>query len=164
MSDVSTQELVIFEMAGHDFAMDLSIVEEVLPASPVTPIPKSPSFLLGIAGVRGKVVSVINGAARYGIAPTLCSHFMLCKVRDSLTAVAVDRPLMAGALIVRKLDVAEREKLLKEIGVHEKFLQDAYELIEETKEKKLIPTGRKFFSVNADLFVSNEMASQVGEA
>jgi len=164
MSNVLDQNFLVFEIAGKEFAMNLSIVDEVLPAAAITQVPNSPPFLMGLAGVRGKVMGVINGAARYGLSPSLCSHFIICKVRENITAIAVDRPVLAGQMKVRKVDELEKNDLQKNIQVDPKFLREAYELIQETEDKNLISTGRKFFEIDANLFVSDEMASKVGEA
>ena len=92
------REFLIFEIAGAFFSMPLEAVEEVVPSSSVTRVPNSPPFLLGLAAIRGKIMGVIDAARRYGIGPSLNSHFMVCKVRGNLTAVAIDRPEAPGEL------------------------------------------------------------------
>lgn len=162
---MTQQELLVFELGGEEFAVELQLVEEVVPANKITPIPNSPDFLLGLSAVRGKIMGVIDAGRRYGIAPTLNSHFMVCKVRGNLTAITIDRPLLAGNLPVRKLNSNELDTLLKRTGFNKKFSKGAYELLEikdETKDP--VPTGRFFLEIEADLFVSAEMASRVGEA
>lgn len=159
------QELLVFELGGEEFAVKLELVEEVVPANKITPIPNSPDFLLGLSAVRGKIMGVIDAGRRYGIAPTLNSHFMVCKVRGNLTAITIDRPLLAGNLPLRKMSSVEIEVLLKRVGFNKKFIKGAYELLEiEEKQKEPKATGRFFLEIDADLFVSAEMASRVGEA
>lgn len=158
-------EVLIFEVAGSVFSVPLEHVEEVVPASTVTEIPNSPPFLLGLASVRGKVVGVIDAARRYGIGPGLNSHFMVCRVRGNLTAVAIDRPVVAGLVPVRVLEMKEYTELKTKCRVDEKFLKGGFELL-EVKEEGAAPesTGIRFTEVETDLFVSVEMASRVGEA
>lgn len=159
------QEILVFELAGREFGVPLSVVEEVVPASQVTQIPNSPPFLLGLAAVRGKVMGVIDAAKRYNIGPTLSAHFMVCRVRGNLTAITIDRPLIAGEVPLRPLTNDEIVALYKKSGVDKKFLKAAYELFEPGADGEAAkPTGRRFFEVDADLFVSAEMASKTGEA
>ena len=47
--------------------------------------------------------------------------------------------------------------------VDEKFILQGYEIMEKL-EGKWKSSGRRFFEVNVDLFVSDEMAGRVGEA
>lgn len=156
-------ELLIFEVAGSKFSVPLDHVEEVVPMSTVTGIPNSPPFLLGLTAVRGKVMAVIDAARRYGIGPALNSHLMVCLVRGNMTAIAIDRPVVAGAVPVRALAGPELAEMKKKSRVHEKFLLGGFELMEQS-EGALKATGLRFLSVDPDLFVSTEMASKVGEA
>ncbi len=159
------KELLIFEVAGSFFSVPLDYVEEVVPATAVTEIPNSPSFLLGLAAIRGKVVSVIDAARRYGIGPALNSHFLICYVRGNLTAVAIGRPIVAGALPVRKMEGVAAQKLQEQSRLDEKFIKSAYELLEKKDEKsEFMPAGLHFLEVDIDFFVSAEMASMVAEA
>lgn len=157
-------ELLIFEVAGSRFSVPLDVVEEVVPSGAVTEIPNSPPFLLGLAAVRGKVMGVIDASRRYGIGPALNSHFMVCRVRGNLTAIAIDRPIVAGAVAVRVLDLPDYSSLKKKFGISEKFVKGGFELLEAKEEGgEALPTGIKFVEVDSDLFVSAEMASKVGE-
>jgi len=162
---MSSRELLIFEVSGKNFSVPLSVVEEVVPSSMITQIPNSPPFLLGLAAVRGKVMGVIDCARRFNLLLSLKSYFMVCHVRGNLTAVTIDRPLMAGMVPLRELDGIELEALRSSSGVDAKFLQGGYELLEVFDESgQTRSTGTQFLAVHPDLFVSAEMASRVGEA
>lgn len=158
------KELLLFEVAGSYFSIPLEVVEEVVPSGAVTKVPNSPPFFLGLTAVRGKIMGVIDAAKRYGIGPGLNSHFMVCRVRGNLTAVAIDRPLVAGAVPIRPLEEQETQALRAKARVDAKFLKSAYELLEVLEEGgQLKPTGTNFSEIDPDLFVSAEMASRVGE-
>lgn len=162
---MTSQELLLFEVSGHNFSVPLSLVEEVVPASAITRIPNSPHFLLGLAGVRGKVMGVIDSARRYGLPVSLKSFFMVCHVRGNLTAVTIDRPVIAGLVPLRPLEAAELEEQKKKAGLDRKFVKAGFELLEIMDESgQTRATGIKFLQVDPDLFVSAEMASRVGEA
>lgn len=159
------QEMLVFEVAGREFGVPLGIVEEVVPASQVTPIPNSPPFLLGLAAVRGRVMGVIDAAKRYNIGPSLGAHFLVCQVRGNLTAILIDRPVIAGEVPLRPLANQEIVTLYKKAGVDKKFLRAAFEVMEAGEEgEPEKATGHHFFEIDADLFVSAEMASKTGEA
>lgn len=161
---MKTKEFLIFEVAGREFGLPLSLVEEVVPATQITPIPNSPPFLLGLAAIRGKIMGVIDASKRYGIGPSLNTYFMVCKVRGNLTAISVDRAVFAGLAPLRPLSDEEKVALYRKTKVDAKFLRLAYELM-EAKEESASPvsTGHNFFEIDPDLFVSAEMASRVGE-
>jgi chemotaxis signal transduction protein len=157
-------ELLVFEVAGSKFSLPLDLVKEVVPCNSITAVPDSPPFLLGLSAIRGKVLAVIDAAKRYGIGPSLSSHFMICKVRGNLTAITIDRPVIAGAIQVKELGEAELESLIIKSRVPKKFVQGAFELLENPADGVPAAATRiRFLGVNADLFVSAEMASKIGE-
>jgi chemotaxis signal transduction protein len=162
---MSNQELLIFEVGGQNFSVPLAVVEEVVPSSQITRIPNSPPFLLGLAAVRGKVMVVIDCALRYNLSLSLKSYFLVCHVRGNVTAITIDRPVVAGMVHLRELDEIELELLRSKGGVDAKFVKGGFELLELVDEQgQTRSTGTNFLCVDPDLFVSAEMASRVGEA
>ena len=110
-------------------------------------------------------MGVIDAALRYGIGPALNSHFLVCRVRGNLTAITIDLPIVAGDVPVRPLTPAEYAEYRRACRVDEKFLTSGYELLELVEgAATATPTGVVFAEVAADLFVSAEMASRIGEA
>ena len=162
---MNTQDILVFELSGAEFAVPLALVEEVIPASPITPIPNSPNFLLGLAAVRGRAMGVIDAARRYGLGPAFNTFFMVCQVRGNSTAVAIDRPVVAGSVPIRELSAEQTALLIARTKIDQKFVSGGFELFEAGADGgEAISTGVQFLSVHADLFVSNEMASRIGES
>lgn len=160
---MNSREVLVFEVGNFDFVLPLSLVEEVLPVSTITKIPNSPPFFLGLSAVRGRIMGVIDASIRYGIGPTLNSYLMICKVRGNLTAITIDRPLLAGELPLRLLSEQELMGEWIKTKIDKKFLKAGYELLEQMEDGSTVPTGKFLFEIDPDLFVSEEMAIKVGE-
>lgn len=84
---------LILDAAGTEFAIDLAQVEECVPASSICPLKGLPDYILGIAFVRGKVLTVIDPAIRFNLGMGLRKYFLVCKVRERLMAIAIDQPI-----------------------------------------------------------------------
>lgn len=165
MSDPKSQELLVFEVSGFNFSVPLAVVDEVVPSNVITRTPASPPFLLGLSAVRGKVMGVIDAARRWGLPPSLRAYFLVCQVRGNITAVTIDRPVLAGALVTRDLDQFDLELLRSRSKLDTKFIKGAFEVLEAVDESGATrATGIQCLAVDPDLFVSAEMASKVGEA
>jgi len=54
------QFVVEFILAPEKYAIDGSLVSEVLPLNNLTIIPGVPSFITGIMNIRGKITSIVN--------------------------------------------------------------------------------------------------------
>lgn len=67
------QEFFCFELGGLRLGVPSENVREVLRAGPLTPLPRAPSYILGVTGHRGEVLPVLDllrflgkGEARIG--------------------------------------------------------------------------------------------------
>ena len=61
------EKLLIFDLAGEKYAVPIHDIAQIIETPLTTPSPNAPPFLFGILSLRGKIVSVIDVAARLGI-------------------------------------------------------------------------------------------------
>lgn len=61
------EKLLIFDLAGEKYAVPIHDIAQIIETPLTTPIPNAPPYLYGILSLRGKIVSVIDVAARLGI-------------------------------------------------------------------------------------------------
>jgi purine-binding chemotaxis protein CheW len=60
LQNLQTTEFLEFRLGQEHYGIESAYVREVLPLKSLTPIPSTPSFLLGIMPVRGEMVAVID--------------------------------------------------------------------------------------------------------
>lgn len=60
MQDEAMLELVVFQLAAERYGLEAGFVREVYPLKQLTPLPCTPSFVMGIINVRGQIVTVID--------------------------------------------------------------------------------------------------------
>lgn len=157
---VETKDLFIFDMGGVSLALRMEDVEHVLPASEITKIPKTAGFVLGIAAVRGRIMSVIDGSKRLGIGGKDSDYFAVCHVRGNVTAILIGRPLEAKSLPVATLSENEKNYIFTRHKLYPKMFNGGWEILEE-RDARYVSSGRKLLEINADQFVSDQMASQI---
>jgi purine-binding chemotaxis protein CheW len=56
-----------FTLGGHRFAVDVADAREVVVFDEMTPVPLAPSFVLGVANLRGTVMPVVDLALLLGL-------------------------------------------------------------------------------------------------
>jgi chemotaxis signal transduction protein len=56
-----------FTLGGHRFAVDVADAREVVVFDAMTPVPLAPSFVLGLANLRGTVMPVVDLAPLLGL-------------------------------------------------------------------------------------------------
>ena len=65
---MSEMHLVVFELAGEQFGLDIATVREIIQMQPVTKIPGAECFVEGMINLRGVVIPVVDLRKRFGIA------------------------------------------------------------------------------------------------
>lgn len=53
-------DVIIVEVGERRFAIDLDLVDEVVPLGPITPVPSAPPVIAGAVNVRGEVCPVLH--------------------------------------------------------------------------------------------------------
>lgn len=60
-------QLVTFEVAGEEYAVDILAVQEINRMMDVTRVPQSPPELEGVINLRGRIIPVIDIRRRFGL-------------------------------------------------------------------------------------------------
>lgn len=63
------EQLVVFTLGGVDYGVAIANLREVGRMPAVTPVPNVPSWVLGVANIRGDVVSLVDLRAFLGLEP-----------------------------------------------------------------------------------------------
>jgi purine-binding chemotaxis protein CheW len=90
---VGARELIAFRVAAQEFCVDIMSVREIRGWTPVTPLPRSPSFVRGVVNLRGAVLPIVDLAARLGFAatePTARHVIIVAKIGHQVIGLLVD--------------------------------------------------------------------------
>ncbi len=64
------QELVTCVLDQVEFGLDIRAVQEIVRLPRITPVPKAPPYVEGVANLRGNILPIINLRARFGMKPS----------------------------------------------------------------------------------------------
>lgn len=87
-------KFVTFLLGNETYAVHASKVNEVLRHTDITPVPGSPSFVLGIINLRGDVLTVIDTREIFGLEPeeiSAQSRIVVVELEDYAVGALVDR-------------------------------------------------------------------------
>ena len=88
--------VLVFEVAANRLALDLEVVERVVPMVAVSALTGSPAAVLGVIDAAGQVVPVFDIRRRFGLAERAYgpdASLLLARSRRRAVAVAIDEPL-----------------------------------------------------------------------
>lgn len=118
---VPSGQLVTFTLDGVEFGLDIDRVQEITHRLEVTPVPGSPSFILGVINLRGLIIPVIDSRSRFNLAPqeaTARTRIIVLRLASGATGLQVD----SVAEVVRLEDHTVRETPPLVAGIRAEYL------------------------------------------
>lgn len=85
--------LVVFELSGEEFGVDIMQVSEIIPAPRITLIPEAPECVKGLINLRGKIIVVIDLNIRLGFSSKesdSLSRIIIVEVRGTVIGMLVN--------------------------------------------------------------------------
>lgn len=87
-------ELLTFNLAQEEYAVDIMVIQEITKLTEITRIPRIPAYVRGIITLRGTVIPVFDMHARLGLASFVKgprSRFIICTTENGMVAMVVDQ-------------------------------------------------------------------------
>ena len=97
-----SNQFVTFALEGEVFALNMAPVQEIIRVPEIVKVPKSPSSLMGLANLRGKVLPVINLRKVFGLTDK--------SLDEANRVIVVDLGQILGFLVDNVYSVIEVEE------------------------------------------------------
>src|SRR5881394_2012600 len=94
-------QLVIFRLDDERYALPLAVVERIVRAAELTPLPKAPTIVLGVIDLEGRVLPVLNVRRRFRLPERQiipADQFLIARIEWRTVVLVVDE---AQAVIER---------------------------------------------------------------
>ncbi len=151
------QELLIFTLEGQRYGLALQVVERIVRAAEITPLPKAPAVVLGVLEVEGTILPVLSMRRRFRLAERevrITDQFLIARTERRAVVLVMDE-----AHGVRKIS---RDKITRAAGVVPGFehiegvaaLADGLALIHDLE---------KFLSLDEAVALDEAMKKEEGE-
>ena len=86
-------QIVVCELADEHYGLDIAKVFEIIRHQPITPVPRSPSFVKGVINLRGRIIPVVDLRERFGmhqVAPTKETRIVVAESAATRVGLIVD--------------------------------------------------------------------------
>ena len=67
MSDITSQQLVVFSLGAEEYALPIGAVHEIIRFSEPRSVASDAPWIRGVIGLRGKIIPIYDLAARMGL-------------------------------------------------------------------------------------------------
>jgi len=87
------EQVVVLELAGEAYGVEIGRVEEIIRMQPITRIPNGPAFIEGVTNLRVRVIPVLDLRKRFGLPtsePTRRSRIVVGELGQHTVGLMVD--------------------------------------------------------------------------
>jgi len=104
--------LVGFMLAGEEYALDISQVQEIIRVGDWTRVPNAPEHIMGVINLRGRIIPVVDPKVRMGMKTTnrtVSSRIMVVEAGRKVLGLLVDSVSQVLRLPTRLVEDAPEE-------------------------------------------------------
>jgi len=86
-------QLALFTVGGQELALDIMRIKEIVNPLPVTPVPRAPAFVEGVAELRGAIFPILDLRKRLGLPvppPSSATKVLLLPLAGQTVGLVVD--------------------------------------------------------------------------
>jgi len=86
-------QLVVFELGGEEFGVEIMNVQEIIRMPEMTQIPQSPDFVEGVINLRGRIIVVANLSKRFNLRSRVAdenSRIIVVEIGKTVVGMIVD--------------------------------------------------------------------------
>jgi purine-binding chemotaxis protein CheW len=126
---ISNKKILVFKIAGEEFAADIMQVERILGFSEPTKIPEAPDFVKGVIKYQGKVIPVIDLNIRLHLETTSLSNdskIIIVKHNEMSIGLIVD--MVSEVVDIVDEDIDDAPDIVK--GISNKYIMGMIKLDE----------------------------------
>jgi purine-binding chemotaxis protein CheW len=116
----SKLQMVVFKIGSEEFAIDIALAKEIVEMRPITPIPETLDYVMGVMNLRGNLVPVLDlrkrlrAGAEPGHVPQPETRIIIAKMDGKQMGLVVD----SASEVVRATDemIEAPPHVITEIG------------------------------------------------
>ena len=109
--------VLVFQLGSERYGIEVSVVRGVRPLERLTRVPGTPAFYRGVVNMRGKMITVLDLSAFFGVADETDQARELAIVRASGLELALLADHIEGILDVPKASLEPIEEMRYALGV-----------------------------------------------
>jgi purine-binding chemotaxis protein CheW len=90
MSDISSQQLVVFSLGSEEYALPIGAVHEIIRFTEPRTVASEDAWIRGVIALRGKIIPIFDLAARMGLGASQPGKIVIVESGTGQVGVMVD--------------------------------------------------------------------------
>ncbi|SMD32926.1 purine-binding chemotaxis protein CheW [Reichenbachiella faecimaris] len=120
----NSRMLVVFPVGKEEYAFEIGQIKEVVPVPPISPVPQTKVYILGVANVRGNVLAVVDLARKFGLKKEHetdhIKYVIVIKSEDVKVAVASSQ--VPETLMIKESQIDSTADVMRKTNSEQSFI------------------------------------------
>ncbi|MBC7920405.1 MAG: purine-binding chemotaxis protein CheW [Ferruginibacter sp.] len=121
------RQLIVFKQGQEEYGLTIDQIKEVVITPPITRMPQTPSFVKGVANIRGNIIAIIDLEEKFGLrspsdeAPSVGHYTLVVESEEFKIGILVKE--VPNTLTVSEADIEESTNLVLEGAAEGNYLK-----------------------------------------
>ena len=120
-------QLILFKLGGEEYGIHIDQIKEVVLTPPVTKMPQTPSYVKGVANIRGNVLAIIDLEEKFGVTTgssgtkaNTSNYTLVAESKDFNVGILVRE--VPNTLTVKASDIDENVNVVQNSGAQHNYI------------------------------------------
>lgn len=120
-------QLIVFRIGQEEYALHIDQIKEVVITPHITRMPQTPSFVRGVANIRGKIIAIIDLEEKFGLKKEgdgldeAGNYTLVIESEEFKMGVLVKE--VPNTLAVSSADIEETTNVIQETGMDQGYIK-----------------------------------------
>lgn len=128
--DATRIQLIVFSLGSEEYALPIDQVKEIVPTPRISEVPQTPEYVLGIANIRGHVISIIDLEKKFGLRSVTPSEetghrntVYTLVIQDEHTHIGVITRKVPNTLTVLSSQINDADSMMRHSAIDESAIK-----------------------------------------
>ncbi|GAA4846303.1 chemotaxis protein CheW [Algivirga pacifica] len=80
---IRNNQIIVFKLGGEEYALFIDQIKEVVVTPHISKVPLTPSYIRGLANIRGQILSIVDLEDKFGLNASVKDSESYCLVVES---------------------------------------------------------------------------------
>ncbi|PIB34533.1 hypothetical protein BFP72_03460 [Reichenbachiella sp. 5M10] len=109
-----TVMLVAFSVGNEEYALTIDQIKEVVSCPPIAPVPQVPSFVKGVANVRGNVLAIIDLSIKFGLDQQGEQGKFVLVMKSEELKFAISVNAVPNTMMVKRSEISQATNIINQ--------------------------------------------------
>ncbi len=129
-NDNQKSQLIVFRLGDEEYGLQIGQIKEVVPTPHITRLPQTPSYVKGVANIRGNIIAVVDLEEKFGLkqqTDEAANNYTLVVESDAVKMGVLVREL-PNTLNVKQSQIEDSANIIQDGAADQSYIKGIVKL------------------------------------